>query len=178
VASDEQYVEFVRARTPALLRTARLLTAGDGQAAEDLVQTAVTHGFVKRGRIRDSGAIEAYVRRILVHAAVRRSRDRWRRHVELLEPADQDSDPDCVGGVADRLVVLAALRVLPPRQRAVVVLRYYDDLSEAQIAAALGCSRGAVKSHSSRALKTLRRLLGPHFVPAPESTGQGRSHDA
>jgi RNA polymerase sigma-70 factor (sigma-E family) len=178
VASDEQYVEFVRARTSALLRTARLLTAGDGQAAEDLVQTAVTQGFVKRGRIRDAAAIEAYVRRILVHAAIRRSREGWRRVVDLIEPDGQDSGSDEVGGVADRLVVLAALRALPSRQRAVIVLRYYDDLSEAQIAAALGCSPGAVKSHSSRALKTLRRLLGPHFTPAPESTGQGSSHDA
>jgi RNA polymerase sigma-70 factor (sigma-E family) len=177
VASDEQYVEFVRARTSALLRTARLLTAGDGQAAEDLVQTAVTQGFVKRGRIREAAAIEAYVRKILVHAAVRRSREGW-RHVELFEPVEQASGSDGVGSVADRLVVLAALRVLPPRQRAVVVLRYYDDLSEAQIAAALGCSQGAVKSHNSRALKTLRRLLGPHYASAPESTGQGSRHDA
>lgn len=175
MASDEQYVEFVRARTSALLRTARLLTAGDGQAAEDLVQTAVTQGFVKRSRIREAAAIEAYVRRILVHTAVRRSREGWRR-VELFEPAEQASGSDGVSGVADRLV-LAALRVLPPRQRAVVVLRYYDDLSEAQIAAALGCSQGAVKSHSSRALKTLRRLLGPHYAAAPESTGQGSRHD-
>jgi DNA-directed RNA polymerase specialized sigma24 family protein len=78
VASDEQYIEFVRARTSALLRTARLLTAGDGPAAEDLVQTAVTQGFVKRGRIRDAAAIEAYVRKILVHAAIRRGREGWR----------------------------------------------------------------------------------------------------
>lgn len=177
MASDEQYVEFVRARTSALLRTARLLTAGDGSAAEDLVQVAVTQGFVKRGRIRDADAIEAYVRKILVHAAIRRGREGWRL-VELIEPAEQHSGSYGVDGVADRLVVLSALRVLPPRQRAVVVLRYYDDLSEAQIAAALGCSRGAVKSHSSRALKTLRRLLGPHFTPAPESTGRGSSHDA
>lgn len=141
------------------------------------MQTAVTQGFVKRGRIRDADAIEAYVRKILVHAAIRRAREGWRL-VELIEPAEQHSRSYGVHGVADRLVVLTALRVLPPRQRAVVVLRYYDDLSEAQIAVALGCSPGAVKNHSSRALKTLRRLLGPHFTPAPESTGRGSSHDA
>jgi RNA polymerase sigma-70 factor (sigma-E family) len=169
VTSDEQYVEFVRARASALLRTACLLTAGDRHAAEDLVQTALMQAFVKRRRIREPNATEAYVRKILVRTATRRLGDRWRK-VDLVEESPEQAVSGTSGIVTDRLTILSSLRALPVRQRAVVVLRYYDDLSEAQIAAVLGCSRGAVKSHSSRALKTLRKLLAPQFAPSQDAS--------
>jgi RNA polymerase sigma-70 factor (sigma-E family) len=170
VSAEAEYVEFVQTRSSALLRTACLLTAGDRQAAEDLVQTALAQAYVAWWRIRESAAREAYVRRILTRAAIRRTRRRaWRAEELMAEPPDDpvgdESDP-----VDVRLSVWPLLRALPARQRAVVVLRYYEDLSEAQIADALGCSPGTVKSHASRALATLRSQLDSRFGAADAPT--------
>ncbi|MCY4724803.1 SigE family RNA polymerase sigma factor [Nocardioides sp. STR2] len=161
---DDDFVAFVDARSAALLRTARLLTAGDRHAAEDLVQTALEKAYVAWPRIRRKGAEESYVRSIMTRSAIDRTRQRTRRG-EVVTDDVPDLPVDPVGP-EDRDHVLALLGALPPRQRAVMVLRYYDDLSEAQIAEALGCSAGTVKAHASRALATMRRLS---VDPAPLS---------
>lgn len=167
---DAEYVEFVQARSSALLRTACLLTAGDRHAAEDLVQTALAQAFVAWWRIREPAAREAYVRRILVRTAVRRTRRRaWRSEELVAEPPDDPAN-DPSEPVDQRLTMWPWLQALPTRQRAVLVLRYYEDLSEEQIAEALGCSRGSVKSHASRALATLRSWLGPDTPVADTPT--------
>ena len=155
-ARDDDFVAFVDARSAALLRTARLLSAGDQHAAEDLVQTSLEKAYVAWPRIQRKGAQEAYVRSIMTRAAIDRTRQRRRRgEVVTDEVPDVPVEPV---GPEDRDQVFALLAALTPRQRAVMVLRYYDDLSEAQIAQALGCSAGAVKSHASRALSVMRSM--------------------
>lgn len=153
---DDDFVAFVDARAASLLRSARLLTAGDQHAAEDLLQTALEKAYVAWPRIQRKGAQEPYVRSIMTRAAIDRSRRRARRG-EVVTDAVPDV-PVHPAGPEDRDHVFALLAALTPRQRAVMVLRYYDDLSEAQIADALGCSAGTVKAHASRALAALREL--------------------
>jgi DNA-directed RNA polymerase specialized sigma24 family protein len=142
VTSEDQYAEFVNARASALLRTAILLTAGDRATAENLVQTALVRTYAKRRRIGTPEATEADARRSLVRAATR-GRDSGGRQVD--------------DGAASRGTILDAIRPLPSRQRATIVLRYYDDYSEPQVAAALGCSAATARRHTTRALETLRR---------------------
>ena len=153
---DDEFVAFVDARSAALLRTARLLTAGDQHAAEDLLQTSLEKAYVAWPRIHRKGAEESYVRSIMTRSAIDRTRRRTRRGEVVTD--DVPDLPVHQVGPEDRDHVFALLATLPPRQRAVMVLRYYDDLSEAQIADALGCSAGTVKAHASRALATMRRV--------------------
>ena len=152
MSDADDFAEFVAARSGALLRTAYLLT-GDHQDAEDLVQTALIKLVPRWGRLRDP---EPYVRRILVHESISRwRRRRWR---ELSVPEVRDEvrpGPD----VDQQVVLRQALARLAPRQRAVIVLRYFDDLTEAQTADALGISVGTVKSQSRDALARLRTLV-------------------
>ncbi len=156
--------EFVRGRAAALLRTAYLLT-GDRHAAEDLLQDTLERVYAKWSRI--SGSPEAYARRALVNGATSRWRSRGRRPETALPESYQPSRPDHAGAVTVRAVVGDALRQLSRQQRAVVVLRYFDDLSEADVAELLGCSVGSVKSHGARGLARLRVALGPTFDIAP-----------
>jgi RNA polymerase sigma-70 factor (sigma-E family) len=148
------FEEYVAARSPALWRSAWLLT-GDRHRAEDLVQTALMKSWRRWERI-EPAAVEAYVRRTMVTTYTDWWRRRWNGEIpteslpETAAPAGAGSDP----GV--RRDVLVALATLPRGQRAVVVLRYFDDLTEAQAAAALGISVGTVKSQTARALRTLR----------------------
>jgi RNA polymerase sigma factor (sigma-70 family) len=145
VTSEEQYVEFVHARASALLRTACLLSAGDRASAEDLVHRALVRAYAKRRRVRTPTETEADAKRSLVRLAVRAQRDGgW-------HSAGAAAGPD-----TSRLTILDALRALPAKQRAVVVLRYYNDYSEGQIADALGSAAGTVRRLGSRALETLR----------------------
>ena len=156
-ADEAAFAEFVSGRWSALYRTAYLLT-GDRHDAEDLLQTALANTYVGWGRIRDRGATEAYVRRALVNAASRGWRTRGRT-----VPTDNVPDPGHDGGItglADNAALWRAVCELPPRMRATLVLRYYEDLSEAETAAALGCSLGSVKSQTHHALKRLRAVLG------------------
>jgi RNA polymerase sigma-70 factor (sigma-E family) len=152
MADRRGFDEFVATRSRALLRTAYLLT-GDHALAEDLVQTALAKSWFAWGRI--DGPPEPYVRRVLVTTYATWWRRKWigeRPTGELPEvpvPA--------VTSVEDRDALWRALAVLPRRQRAVVVLRYYEDLSEADTAAALGISKGTVKSQAAKALAALRR---------------------
>jgi RNA polymerase sigma-70 factor (sigma-E family) len=156
---DDDFVDFVDSRSAALLRTARLLTAGDRHAAEDLVQTALEKAYVAWPRIERKGAQESYVRSIMTRAAIDRTRQRSRRGEVVTD--DVPDIPVEPVGPEDRDQVFALLAALSPRQRAVMVLRYYDDLTEAQIAEALGCSAGTVKAHASRALGVMRSLTVP-----------------
>jgi RNA polymerase sigma-70 factor (sigma-E family) len=150
---DREFTRYVEARGGALLRTAVFLCAGDRAGAEDLVQASLVRAYVAWHRVRDEGARDAYVRRIMVREAYRRPR------APTLLP-DKPGPLDAHGPVDDRLDLFPLLAALPRQQRAVVVLRYYEDLSERDIADALGCSPGSVKRHASRALATLRARLG------------------
>jgi RNA polymerase sigma-70 factor (sigma-E family) len=153
--------EFVAASAASLLRTAYLITADRGEA-EDLVQECLLRVQRRWRRISAMDQPLAYARRVLVRLAVRDSQQRERRHAELgsnvVESASTSVALDFVG-VRDE--VRAALGQLTPRQRATLVLRYFHDLSEAQIAEALGCSTGTVKSTTSRSLSQLRELIQP-----------------
>jgi RNA polymerase sigma-70 factor (sigma-E family) len=142
---------FVRGRSTALLRTAYLLV-GDRGHAEDLLQEVLTR--TARHWHRIEGSPEAYVRRALVNAAINGGKRRRLREV-LLDRQDVPV-PDVTDGIVLRDALLQGLRALPPRQRAVLVCRYFDDLSEADTAAALDITTGTVKSTASRALTSLR----------------------
>lgn len=149
---ETDFEEFVTARSAALLRTAYLLT-GNHQDAEDLVQTALIKAVPRWGRVREH---EPYVRRILVHESVSRwRRRRWRETItgSLPELGNVGADVDT------RLVLGQALGRLAPRQRAVIVLRYFDDLTETQTADLLQISVGTVKSQARDALARLRVLV-------------------
>ena len=149
------FEEFVVARRDALLRTAYLLT-GDHDDAEDLVQSALIKVVPKWARIQDRP--EGYVRQVLARESVNRWRGRrWREVTTDVVPESmrQVGVADSADG-ADRIALLEDLRRLSPRQRAVLVLRYFDDLTEADTAAALGISVGTVKSHAREALARLR----------------------
>jgi RNA polymerase sigma-70 factor (sigma-E family) len=131
--------------------------AGDRHLAEDLAQTALASAYASWARVRRADDPDAYLRRIVVNA--HRSTFRKRRVAERLTGAPTEpaaSVPDPIGQRDDRAAVIAALAALPSRQREVVVLRFWLDLTEAQVAAVLGCSIGNVKSQSSRALAKLR----------------------
>jgi len=148
----EDFDEFVRARSTGLLRVAYLLT-GERGAAEDLVQEVLEQMYVHWRRIR--GAPEAYARRALVNRAT----NRWRRRKpETALSGVEVSEPDHSDGVAVRS------RELPPKQRATVVLRYLEDLPVVEVAAAMNCSIGTVKSNTRRGIDRLREVLGPNLV--------------
>ncbi|MER5750054.1 SigE family RNA polymerase sigma factor [Streptomyces sp. NPDC002088] len=176
---EAQYEEFVRARWSRLVRTAYLLT-GDAHHAEDLTQTALAKAYRSWRRVSRSDNPEAYVRRMLV--SCNSDRFRKRRVAEALTsvPPERAGRDEAVGRVDERGALLAALAELPPRQRAVVVMRYWEDLSEAEVADVLGCSPGTVKSQASKALAKLRRYPGlGQVMDGPErsrtSSGQGGS---
>lgn len=157
-SADDEFKEFVVTRSPALLRTAYLLSGGDWATAEDLLQSALTKTYLSWHRIKDRGAVEAYARATLATTATSWWRRRWhgeRTTAVLPETAQTDAST----GLDERDALWRLVRRLPPRQRAVLVLRYYEDLTEAEIAHTLGLSAGTVKSHCSRALATLRAEL-------------------
>lgn len=155
---EEEFREFVAARSGALLRTAYLL-AGDWATAEDLLQTALTKTYLAWKRLGGIDAIEPYARRVMVNTSTSWWRRRWHgeRPTEVLP---ERAGVDEIEQQLDRDALWRHLQALPARQRAVLVLRYYEDLSEAQTAALLDISVGTVKSQTSRALNTLRRRLG------------------
>lgn len=151
---SDEFEAFVLARSPALLRTAHLLT-GDRGHGEDLLQQALERLYRHWRRIE--GDPEGWVRRTMVNLATDRWRRRARRPQEVgRPPPDRAATGDAHGAVEDRFDLVLALRTLTARQRAVLVLRYFDDLPEAQVAQLLGCSVGTVKSTSSKALARLR----------------------
>ena len=155
---EAQFQEFVRARWSHLVRTAYLLT-GDAHHAEDLTQTALAKAYRSWRRVARTDNPEAYVRRMLV--SCNSDRFRKRRVSEALTdvPPEVAGRDEAYSGVDERGALLGALAQLPPKQRAVVVMRYWEDLSEAETAAMLGCSVGTVKSQASRGLRKLQEVL-------------------
>ncbi|MDH6226135.1 MULTISPECIES: SigE family RNA polymerase sigma factor [Streptomyces] len=165
--SYASFASYVQARRPVLLRTARSLTNDPGDA-EDLLQTALARTYLHWDRIADHGALDGYVRRALVNTRT----SQWRRRRVDEFPSETLPEPRGPGAApadpaelqATRDAVWRAVLRLPDRQRAIVVLRYYEDLSEARTAEMLGVSVGTVKSALSRALVKLRK--DPELHPA------------
>ncbi len=154
---DEDFAEFVAARWGALYRLAYLLAASP-TGAEDLLQTTLEKAYMNWARIGRMEYAEAYVRRMLANQMVSNRRRAWHRE------RTSDRLPEVAGDsvempVLDRSLLWPLVCALPDRQRAVIVLRYYEDLSEAQIAEVLGCAPGTVKSQSSAAITALRRAV-------------------
>jgi RNA polymerase sigma-70 factor (sigma-E family) len=161
--------DFVVARSPALARTAYLLT-GDRQLAEDLVQEALTRVASRWAKVAAGGDPEPYVRRVLYTCAV----DGWRRKKpsEILraEHVEQPDRGDAAEVTTQRVALRAAMAKLTVKQRAVLVLRFFEDRTEGQTAAALGCSVNTVKSQTRHALQRLQEL-------SPELTGSFRDDE-
>lgn len=172
-SKDDEFVELVHAAWPALYRTAVLLVR-DHALAEDLVQSALAKTYSHWHRIRDTGAAQAYARRALVNTTTSTFRRKsYRSERPTAELPEKVGVP--AGDPAERLDVRAALAELAPRQRAVVVLRFYDDLSVQDTADLLGISTGTVKSQTSAALDRLRVLLDVDVdVPRPDAVGIAR----
>jgi RNA polymerase sigma-70 factor (sigma-E family) len=156
VTAEEEFADFAGA-VSARLQGMAFLLCGDWHTAEDLVQATLVKVFLSWRRIRRQEAVHAYATRTLVNTYLAHRRLRRTAEIPTSEFPERVAEPPAP---ETRMVVLAALATLPPRARAVVVLRYWADLSVDQAAAALGCSPGAVKSQSARALDKLRGVLG------------------
>jgi RNA polymerase sigma-70 factor (sigma-E family) len=157
-SAEEQFTEFVRAHSDSLFRTAYLMT-GDYQRAEDVLQSALVRIYQRWPRIDAMASPLAYARKVVLSQAS----SWWRRRSSRESPMQAGTDrpiDDRADSVAEHDRVWRAVLSLPPRQRAVTVLRYYEDLSEAQIAATLGIAPGTVKSNSHAAMRRLAHLLG------------------
>ncbi|QFR02458.1 SigE family RNA polymerase sigma factor [Streptomyces phaeolivaceus] len=174
-AGQESFREFVAGRSSALLRTAVLLSGGDRHAAEDLLQNALIKAAGRWQRIDEP---EAYVRRILYRQQVSRWRLKWRRReLTVAEPPESAGDADGAAGVELRLVMRGALARLTARQRTVLVLRYFEDLPEGEVARILGCSVGTVRSTTHRSLARLRALAPELAALGPAVAEQEPSRD-
>lgn len=159
--ADDSFEEFVRGRSAHLYRLALLLT-GHQADAEDLLQVVLERAYRRRGVLMRGLDPEPYVRKAMVNAAVDRRRLLRRRGEHPLDDLGAYAQPgDPIGQVADRDLILRWLALVPPRQRVVLVLRYWEDLPDAEVAATLGCSVGTIKSQASRGLARLRQLAGP-----------------
>ncbi len=169
MSRDEEFGEYVAQRRSHLYRSAWLL-CGDSHRAEDLVQETLTKLYVAWPRVSRLGSVEAYVRRMLVNAHIDEGRWPWRRERPSSEPPDAPG-PRGAGEEAEEL--WDALRALPAGQRRVVVLRHYWGLSVDETADDLGVSTGTVKSQTSAALASLRRILSPE----PATTSAATAHD-
>jgi RNA polymerase sigma-70 factor (sigma-E family) len=153
-----EFDEYVAARGTALLRFARLLT-GDQASAEDLLQAALADAYVRWARVRDADHPDAYMRRVIVNRQLS-----WRRRRSSSEVSTSPAAlgaaaagvPDIALGVVDRDHARRVLAALPPRARTILVLRYYEDLADAEIADLLGLAPATVRSTASRALSALR----------------------
>ncbi|MGI5245350.1 SigE family RNA polymerase sigma factor [Dactylosporangium sp. CA-139066] len=157
-STQAAYVAYVSARLPALHRAAYLLCAGDSHRADDIVQNTITKLYQHWKRVSRTENIDAYVHRMLVHAVIDEKRAAWSRVSLFAAAADVPAaEPHTDVDERDRLV--AALRQLPPRQRAVLVMRFLLDRPIEEVAEALNCSIGTVKSQSSRGIEALRGLL-------------------
>jgi RNA polymerase sigma-70 factor (sigma-E family) len=162
---DAEFRQFVAARSAALLRTSYLLV-GDWAHAEDVLQTALTKTYLAWRRLGEIEAVEAYTRRVLVTTATSWWRRRWHGERPTATMPERAS-PDVIDEQVERQVLWDHVRELPARQRAVLVLRFYEDLTEAETARVLGVAVGTVKSQCARALGALRaRLSAAGVEPA------------
>ena len=164
---EREFREFVAARSQSLLHTAYLLT-GDWEQGRDLLQGALAATAARWSKLQDRQQPEAYVRRALYHAQVDRTRRlSWRKETVTAElPEHSLPGSDCADVIAARQDIVAALRQLPKGQRAVVVLRYLEDRSDAEIADLLGITVGTVRSQAHRALIALRVVFDEQDQPA------------
>jgi len=157
LASDEEFADFVAAALPRLLRFGHMLT-GNPAAAEDLVQTALARSW-RAWRLRSIDDPQAYARKVMVNSYATWYRRARERETLAAPAAEAVAAEDDVRQVDDRDAMWRALLTLPARQRAVMVLRYYEELSEMEIAAVMGISPGTVKSQAARALRRLAEVL-------------------
>ncbi|CAM3429827.1 SigE family RNA polymerase sigma factor [Kibdelosporangium persicum] len=159
---DTAFADYFAARADAMRRTAYLL-CGDWHRAEDLVQVAFTKLYLAWRRVTRHDALDAYARQTLVRTFLSERRLGWFRKESVTgDPADT---PISTVGPEDRMVLHAALKQVPPGQRAVLVLRYWEDMSVEETAKTLKCSTGTVKSQAARGLQTLRDLLTDQMTP-------------
>jgi RNA polymerase sigma-70 factor (sigma-E family) len=166
-AGEADFSAYFTARLHQARRLAYLL-CGDWHRADDLAQSAFVRVASSWHRIRDPNAVDAYLRTCLMRSYLTEQRRVWRRReTSTAEPPERAAGHDDATAVTDRITMLRALAKLPPRQRAVLVCRYYDGLDVAATAQVLGCSQGTVKSQSARALATLRAALTEGTEPAP-----------
>lgn len=166
------FADFAAARAGALYRAAYLMV-GDHALAEDLVQEALTKTYVAWRRLHDRANAEAYARKAITTTAI----TWWRRRAWHEKPRDDVPEvavDDHSDGVTEHDAMWSELQALPPRQRAAIVLRYYEDLTERETAEAMGCSIGTVKSQVFTGLEKLRARLGPTAVPVTTELGVGR----
>jgi RNA polymerase sigma-70 factor (sigma-E family) len=170
VGAETGFAGFVHDHTQALLRTAYLLT-GDRASAEELVQDTLVQLYPKWGRVAAAEVPLAYVRRCLTNRYINHQRRAARREYAYEDVPERMDDRDLFGQLADRDEIWAGLRDLPDRQRAALVLRFFEDLTDVDSAAALGCRVGTVRSLISRGLATLREQM---TEPQPPATGSMR----
>lgn len=161
-AEDDEYREFVLSRLDRLRRTAYLLCR-NWHTADDLVSITLTRLYRSWGRARAANNLDAYVRAILTHAWLDEGRRPWRREDPTDRPPDRATEVS-FSGASDRADLAALLTALPRRQRTVVVLRFYCDLSVTETAELLGVSEGTVKSQSARGLEILRAAVPDHVL--------------
>jgi RNA polymerase sigma-70 factor (sigma-E family) len=162
-AAEQRFLAWATARMPRLHRTAYLL-CGDWHLAEDAVQESLARTANHWLRV-ESGNPDAYVRKVLVNQLKQRWRRPSVRHEQVSDILAESEIDDGSQDRADRDELMVALRKLPSRQRAAVVLRYFEQLSEAETAKALGCSQGTVKSQTHHAVKALKRIMSTEVQP-------------
>ena len=160
---DAEFSAYMEARQASLLRTAYLIS-GDRHTAEDLVQTALAKLYLAWDRVEDRGSLDGYARRVIVNENNSLWRRPFKRREHATDQVPERAASDTPGGRNDALWAL--VQTLPRKQRAAVVLRYYEELSEAETAEVLGVSVGTVKSQTSRALAALRTRTGDSFDTA------------
>jgi RNA polymerase sigma-70 factor (sigma-E family) len=168
LGQERAFTEFVHGRSAELMRLAVLLS-GNRTAAEDLLQAALYRTYRSWDRVSAAERPIAYVRRILLHEHIEAGRRR-RLRTSPLAAADLVTTADPTAGVLDRDAVLRALRTVSPQQRAVLVLRHYERLTDPEIAETLGCSVGTVRAHASRGAARLRQELTSELVEHGEDS--------
>lgn len=164
---DAEFTEYLAARQAALLRTAYLV-CGDRHQAEDVLQTALAKLYLSWDKVHDRGAVDAYVRRIIVNETTSAWRRPWHRRERATDQVPETAAHHDEYDEGRSAALWDVVRSLPPKARAVVVLRYYEQLSEAETAETLGVSKGTVKSQSSRAMALLRERTPDHLHPREE----------
>lgn len=164
---DAEFEAYMAARQPSLLRTAYLLS-GDRHTAEDLVQTALAKLYLSWDKVQQRELLDGYVRRIIVNEHNSLWRRAWKRREHSTDVLPDHRTVDDRHDDGQGAALWEFVQTLPRRQRAVIVLRYYEDLSEQEIADVLGCSRGNVKSTAHHALKSLRAVLAVHGTDASD----------